>query len=129
MSKYGKEDVYVIASDGSRVLREVLSQYERTLSQQKFLQSPEKFENKLQKEENMSNIEENETEISHVNDDATVINYIMLARIYDLLTVIGDSLGRGEDMLKMINLHRQGQLMSPPPVIATNDSEVDTDEK
>jgi hypothetical protein len=129
MSKYGKEDVYVIASDGNRVLREVLSQYERTLSQQKFLQSPEKFENKLQKEENMSNIEENETEISHVNDDATVINYIMLARIYDLLTVIGDSLGRGEDMLKMINLHRQGQLMSPPPVIATNDSEVDTDEK
>ena len=125
MSKYGKEDVYVIASDGSRVLREVLSQYERTLSQQKFLQSPEK----LQREENMSNIEENETEISHVNDDATVINYIMLARIYDLLTVIGDSLGRGEDMLKMINLHRQGQLMSPPPVIATNDSEVDTDEK
>ena len=125
MSKYGKEDVYVIASDGTRVLREVLSQYERTLSQQKFLQSPEK----LQREENMSNIEQNETEISHVNDDATVINYIMLARIYDLLTVIGDSLGRGEDMLKMINLHRQGQLMSPPPVIATNDSEVDTDEK
>jgi hypothetical protein len=128
MSKYGKEDVYVTASDGNRVLREVLSQYEKTLSQQKFLHSPEKFEN-LQKEEKMSNIEQNETEISHVNDDATVINYIMLARIYDLLTVIGDSLGRGEDMLKMINLHRQGQLMSPPPVIATNESEVDTDEK
>jgi hypothetical protein len=125
MSKYGKEDVYVTASDGSRVLREVLSQYEKTLSQQKFLQSPEK----LQREENIMKKKLDETEISHVNDDATVINYIMLARIYDLLTVIGDSLGRGEDILKMINLHRQGQLMSPPPVIATNDSEVDTDEK
>jgi hypothetical protein len=125
MSKYGKEDVYVIASDGTRVLREVLSQYERTISQQNFLQSPEK----LQREENIMKKKLDETEISHVNDDATVINYIMLARIYDLLTVIGDSLGRGEDMLKMINLHRQGQLMSPPPVIATNDSEVDTDEK
>lgn len=28
MSKYGKEDVYVTASDGTRVLREMLSQYE-----------------------------------------------------------------------------------------------------
>lgn len=65
-------------------------------------------------------MEEN-TEISKVTDDAVVINYIMLARIYDLLTVIGDSLGRGEDVLKMINLHRQGQLMSPPPILAQED--------
>lgn len=68
------------------------------------------------------------TEISKVNDDATVINYIMLARIYDLLTVIGDSLGRGEDMLKIMNLHSQGQLMSPPPILASEVTE-DTNEE
>lgn len=60
-----------------------------------------------------------EQEISKVSDDAVVINYIMLARIYDLLMVIGDSLGKGEDMLNIMNLHRQGQLMSPPPILQT----------
>ena len=48
MSKYGKEDIYVIASDGKRVLKELLSEYERILSQQKSLHSPD-F---LEKEEN-----------------------------------------------------------------------------
>lgn len=56
-------------------------------------------------------------ETTKVQDDATVINYIMLARIYDLLCVIGDSLGKGEDIMNMIALHSKGQLMSPPPII------------
>ena len=60
-------------------------------------------------------------ETTKVNDDAVVVNYIMLARIYDLLCIIGDSLGKGEDVMNMINLHRQGQLMSPPPIISTAD--------
>lgn len=62
-----------------------------------------------------------EEEVSKVNDDAIVINYIMLARIYDLLCVIGDSLGKGEDIMNLMNLHKQGQLMSPPPILQTED--------
>lgn len=120
MAKYGKEDIYVIASDGSRVLREQLSAYEKTIanmpSQNKSDTTPKNLKT-IQKEEKMSNKEE----ISKVNDDAIVINYIMLARIYDMLTVIGDALGKGEDVLRLMDLHKSGQLMSPPPVIATSD--------
>jgi len=63
-------------------------------------------------------MEEN-IETSQIQDDAIVVNYIMLARIYDLLCVIGDSLGKGEDIVNLIDLHRQGQLMSPPPILQT----------
>ena len=75
----------------------------------------------IESEENPLSPEKIET--STVQDDATVINYIMLARIYDLLCVIGDSLGKGEDVMNLINLHRQGQLMSPPPIIQSQDEQ------
>lgn len=68
---------------------------------------------------------QNDLEVSKVNDDATVINYIMLARIYDQLALIADALGKGEDMLNLINLHRQGQLISPPPIISTNSEDTE----
>lgn len=61
------------------------------------------------------------TEVSKVQDDAIVINYIMLARIYDQLAILADALGKGEDMLNLMDLHKSGQLMSPPPVIQTAD--------
>lgn len=54
MSKYGKEDIWVIASDGTLVLREMLDYYEEQLMRRliesevdDFLDHPEKF-NKLQ---------------------------------------------------------------------------------
>jgi hypothetical protein len=127
VSKYGKEDVYVTASDGKRVLREMLSEYERKLSEIRNNPSnppkkSERLQSNLEKEMNMEPDKDN-VEVSKINDDATVINYIMLARIYDMLTIIGDALGRGEDVLKLINLHKQGQLMSPPPIIAGDDNE------
>jgi hypothetical protein len=120
MSKYGKEDVYVTASDGSRVLREMLSEYEKTLAKMpKGITAPPEILETIQKEENMT--PSDNTEVSKITDDAVVINYIMLARIYDLLTIIADSLGRGEDVLKIMNLHQNGQLMSPPPVLSTEE--------
>lgn len=64
---------------------------------------------------------ENFEDVTKVKDDAIVINYIMLARIYDLLCIIGDSLGKGEDIMNLMELHKQGQLMSPPPVITTSE--------
>lgn len=125
MSKYGREDVYVTASDGSRVLREMLSGYEKTLANMpksdKSDTTPKNLKDR-QKEDKVSNKETSVSEeVSKVNDDAIVVNYIMLARIYDLLTVIGDALGKGEDVLRLMELHKSGQLMSPPPVIQTAD--------
>lgn len=126
MAKYGKEDIYVTASDGKRVIREMLSEYEKTIANMpksdKSDYAPRNFEKDRQKEDKMSNNEEKDT-VSRVNDDAIVVNYIMLARIYDMLTIIGDALGRGEDVVKLMDLHKSGQLMSPPPVITTSDNE------
>lgn len=123
MAKYGKEDIYVTASDGNRVLRERLSEYEKTIAN---MPKSEDLSTtpKNKKEENMeeSNVESN-IEVSKVQDDAIVINYIMLGRIYDLLCVIGDSLGKGQDILDIMELHKSGQLMSPPPILQTMEND------
>jgi hypothetical protein len=45
----------------------------------------------------------------------------MLGRIYDILMLIADSMGKGEDALQLIQLHSQGQLMAPPPSLMLED--------
>lgn len=50
-----------------------------------------------------------------MNENPGLINYIMLGRIYDLLILLCDAQGKGEDALKIMELHRQGHLMSPLP--------------
>ena len=47
----------------------------------------------------------------------------MLGRIYDQLTLIADAQGKGEDMMKLMELHRQGHLMSPIPTLALPEAE------
>jgi hypothetical protein len=51
-------------------------------------------------------------------DDTATILYIMLGRIYDQLTLICDAQGKSEDMLKIMELHSQGHLMSPLPALS-----------
>lgn len=55
-----------------------------------------------------------------MNENYGVINFIMLGRIYDVLMLIADGLGKGEDALKLHQMHSQGQLMSPFPSLAPN---------
>ena len=62
--------------------------------------------------------EEQEIETADINDNIGTITYIMLGRIYDLLVLICDAQGKSEDALKLIELHRQGHLMSPLPAIS-----------
>jgi hypothetical protein len=62
--------------------------------------------------------EEQEIETADINDNLGTITYIMLGRIYDLLVLICDAQGKSEDVLKLIDLHRQGHLMSPLPAIS-----------
>jgi hypothetical protein len=47
----------------------------------------------------------------------------MLARIYDILVLLADGSGKGEDVLRLIKLHEEGQLMSPPPTLAYDEDE------
>lgn len=62
--------------------------------------------------------EENDTQTADMNENIGTITYIMLGRIYDLLVLICDAQGKSEDALKLIELHRQGHLMSPLPAIS-----------
>jgi len=61
--------------------------------------------------------------VDGINENLGAVTYIMLARIYDMLIVIADALGKGEDALQLIGLHGQGELMSPPPSLALEEEE------
>jgi len=68
--------------------------------------------------------EENiDTEVQNMNDNLGAVLYIMLGRIYDLLVLIADAQGKGEDVLKLMELHRQGNIMSPLPALNVPDFE------
>ncbi len=73
----------------------------------------------------MSEIEDQleDQEVKSMNDNLGTIIYIMLGRIYDQLTLLADANDKGEDMLKLMELHRQGHLMSPIPTLALPDQE------
>lgn len=59
--------------------------------------------------------------MSDINENFGAVTYIMLGRIYDMLVLIADSVGKGEDALQLIQLHTQGQLMAPPPSLMLED--------
>lgn len=64
-----------------------------------------------------------DTEVQNMNDNLGTVIYIMLGRIYDLLVLIADSQDKGEDVLKLMELHRQGNIMSPLPALNVPDFE------
>jgi hypothetical protein len=41
----------------------------------------------------------------------------MLSRIYDALCIIGDGVGKGEEILAMVEAHKMGKLLGPEPAI------------
>jgi len=66
-----------------------------------------------------------EPKVDDINSNLGAVVYIMLGRIYDMLVLIADASGKGEDALQLIQLHSQGQLMCPPPSLALDDNEQD----
>ena len=70
----------------------------------------------------------NDQSIEDINDNTGVVNFIMLGRIYDMLCLIADGVGKGEDALRLIALHQSGELMCPPPALAVDDEQGDDDE-
>jgi hypothetical protein len=61
--------------------------------------------------------------MNDINENFGAVSYIMLGRIYDMLVLIADAVGKGEDALQLITLHSQGQLMAPPPSLMLEDDD------
>jgi hypothetical protein len=56
-----------------------------------------------------------------MNENIGAMLYIMLGRIYDMLVIIADGQGKGDDAMKLLKLHQEGQLMCPPPALSIED--------
>jgi hypothetical protein len=67
----------------------------------------EKFGGKMQ--------EDQKAETSNLEDNLPMVTYIMLHRIYDLLTLIANKLVDSQDVEKMIEYHEAGYLLGPVP--------------
>jgi hypothetical protein len=67
----------------------------------------EKFFGKMQEDLN--------TENSSLEDNLDMVTYIMLHRIYDLLTIIGNKIVGTDDISKLVSYHEKGHLLGPAP--------------
>jgi hypothetical protein len=52
---------------------------------------------------------------SSIEDNLPMVNYIMLARIYDLLTLIASKIATPDEVAKMVGYHEQGYILGPNP--------------
>jgi hypothetical protein len=59
--------------------------------------------------------EDQKAETSNLEDNLPMVNYIMLHRIYDLLSIISNKIVGSEDTEKMISYHEAGYLLGPVP--------------
>jgi len=53
-----------------------------------------------------------------LEDSLPMVTYIMLHRIYDLLTLIANKMVDGDDVSKMMEYHERGFLLGPAPAFA-----------
>jgi len=59
----------------------------------------------------MSDVPQNQ----NLEDNLPMVNYIMLHRIYDMLTLIAKSTVGADEVSKMVDYHEQGFLLGPAP--------------
>lgn len=59
-------------------------------------------------------------ETSSLEDNLPMVNYIMLHRIYDLLTLIANQMVGPDSVSKMVDYHDQGFLLGPTPSYTPN---------
>jgi len=61
----------------------------------------------------------------NLEDNLPMVNYIMLHRIYDVLTLIANSLAKDENsrlqVSKMVEYHKEGFLLGPSPAFRTEE--------
>ena len=59
--------------------------------------------------------------MSEENDNILLGIYIQLSRVYDMLIILADGLGKGEEALEIRNLHEQGKILTPPPSVVEDE--------
>jgi hypothetical protein len=59
-----------------------------------------------------------------IEDNLPMVNYIMLHRIYDMLTIMANK-ADPEKTAKMIEYHEQGFLLGPAPSFSPSEEPVD----
>jgi hypothetical protein len=67
-------------------------------------------------------MDEQLNEAQNLEENLPMVNYIMLHRIYDLLTLIASNI-EPEKTEKMVEYHNQGFLLGPSPSFTPQDSE------
>ncbi len=65
-----------------------------------------------------------EKESQSIEDNLPMVNYIMLHRIYDMLTIMANEVSP-EKTAKMIEYHEQGFLLGPAPAFSPSEEPVD----
>jgi len=66
---------------------------------------------------------ENKEQPQNLEENLPMVNYIMLHRIYDLLTLISNKIVGSEDTAKMVEYHNQGYLLGPAPSYTPQEEE------
>jgi hypothetical protein len=65
-------------------------------------------------------------ENSSLEDNLPMVNYIMLHRIYDIMTLIANELAKDEEsrlnISKMIEYHKEGFLLGPSPAYRSEEN-------
>ena len=59
----------------------------------------------------------------NLEDNLPMVTYIMMHRIYDLLTLIASKVADTSDLQKMVEYHNQGYLIVPAPSFTPSDEE------
>ena len=65
-------------------------------------------------------------EPQNLEDNLPMVNYIMLHRVYDILTLVANMLAKDENdrqqISKMIEYHKEGFLLGPSPAFRTEEN-------
>lgn len=63
----------------------------------------------------------------NLEDNLPMVNYIMLHRIYDMLTLIANDIAKDEDsrlkISRMVEYHKEGFLLGPSPAFRAEDKD------
>jgi hypothetical protein len=63
----------------------------------------------------MSDFAAEEPTPGSIDENIGIVTYIMLSRIYDVLCLIADGVGKGEELMEVVAQHREGKLLGPLP--------------
>lgn len=65
----------------------------------------------------------------NLEDNLPMVNYIMLHRIYDMLTLIAKKSVGADEVFKMVEYHNDGFLLGPIPSFTPQESEAENAEE